>query len=187
MPKIEQEALRLCHGKVLDVGCGAGSHALYLQNKKDSQVKAIDTSKGAIEIVKKRGVENATYEDFFNIRNEKFDTVLMLMNGIGIVGQLKNLQHFFEHSKSLLNEDGNILLDSSDLIYLFDDEIIESEKYYGEFEFSISYKNQKADSFNWLYIDPNLLQEYARANNFHCEILRKGSNHDYLACLTIMK
>jgi len=186
MPTIEQEALKLCNGNILDVGCGAGSHALYLQNN-NSQVKAIDTSKGAIEIVKKRGVVNATCKDFFDIKNEKFDTILMLMNGIGIIGELKNLQHFFEHSRSLLNEGGKILLDSSDLVYLFDDEILDSKKYYGEFEFSISYKNEKADSFNWLYIDPNLLQEYARANNFHCEILKKGSNHDYLACLTVLE
>lgn len=185
MPEIEQKALDLCRGKILDVGCGAGSHALYLQQEKNIQVKAIDVSEGAIEISKKRGVKNATCEDFFELKNETFDTILMLMNGIGIVGELKNLNHFFEHSRSLLNKDGKILIDSSDLIYLFEEEIEETETYYGELEFIISYKKQKANRFNWLYIDPRLLKKYAKANNFNCEILQKGKNHDYLACLSI--
>jgi len=186
MPEIEQKALSLCQGKVLDVGCGAGSHSLYLQQEKNLQVKAIDTSEGAIEIARKRGIENATCEDFFKLKDETFDTILMLMNGIGIVGELKNLNHFFKHSKSLLNEGGKIIIDSSDLIYLFEGEIEENEVYYGELQFNISYKKQKADQFNWLYIDPNLLKKYAKANNFDCEILQEGENYEYLACLTII-
>lgn len=186
MPEIEQKALSLCQGKILDVGCGAGSHSLYLQQEKNLQVKAIDTSEGAIEIARKRGIENATCEDFFKLKDETFDTILMLMNGIGIVGELKNLNHFFKHSKSLLNEGGKIIIDSSDLIYLFEGEIEENEVYYGELQFNISYKKQKADQFNWLYIDPNLLKKYAKANNFDCEILQEGENHEYLACLSII-
>jgi len=186
MPEIEQKALSLCQGKVLDVGCGAGSHSLYLQQEKNLQVKAIDTSEGAIEIARKRGIENATCEDFFKLKDEIFDTILMLMNGIGIVGELKNLNHFFKHSKLLLNEGGKIIIDSSDLIYLFEGEIEENEVYYGELQFNISYKKQKADQFNWLYIDPNLLKKYAKANNFDCEILQEGENYEYLACLTII-
>ncbi|SDS69074.1 class I SAM-dependent methyltransferase [Gramella sp. MAR_2010_147] len=185
MPEIEQTALENCHGKVLDVGCGAGSHALYLEKKRNLFVEAIDTSTGAIEICKKRGLSNVFCKDFFHIKNEKFDTILMLMNGSGIIGKLENLEHFFNHSKSLLAENGKILMDSSDLIYLFDDEIVETDQYYGEFEFSISYKNQKTDSFEWLYIDPVLLEKLANANGFKCEILQRGKNHDFLASLSI--
>lgn len=99
MPEIEQKALNLCQGKILDVGCGAGSHSLYLQQEKNLQVKAIDTSEGAIEIARKRGIENATCEDFFKLKDETFDTILMLMNGIGIVGELKKSQPFFQTFK----------------------------------------------------------------------------------------
>ena len=185
MPKVEQTALKQCQGKVLDVGCGAGSHSLYLQNNKDLQIHAIDTSEGAVEIAKKRGVQNVKCRDFFDIKDEKFDTILMLMNGSGIIEKLENLENFFRHSRSLLNAGGKILMDSSDLIYLYEDEIMDSEKYYGEFEYSISYKALKADSFNWLYIDPELLMEYAEANDFKCEILEEGENHDYLAALRL--
>ena len=184
MPPVEQIALDSCQGRVLDVGCGAGSHALHLQNNKILPVKAIDTSAGAIEVASKRGVKNAEREDFFDIKNEKFDTILMLMNGSGIIGKLANLKLFFDHSRSLLNKGGKILMDSSDLIYLFEDEIEESDKYYGEFEFEVSYKNLKSEKFEWLYIDPELLEKYASRNNFHLEILYKGENYEFLACLT---
>ena len=185
MPIIEQFALKHCKGKVLDVGCGAGSHALFLQQNKNLDVFAIDTSPGAIEIARKRGVQGAECKDFFEIKDQNFDTILMLMNGSGIIGKLSNLEHFFEHSKTLLTKNGQILMDSSDLIYLFEDEIEKPAEYYGELEFQISYKNLKSDPFNWLYIDPNRLKKYAARNGFHTEILKTGDNYDYLACLTL--
>ena len=187
MPEIEQKALSLCEGKVLDVGCGAGSHALYLQMNKELEVKAIDTSAGAIEIAKKRGVKKATSEDFFNLKDEKFDTILMLMNGSGIIGKLKNLKSFFKHSRSILNEEGKILMDSSDLVYLFEDEFEDPENYFGEFKYRISYKEWQSEDFDWLFISPDLLSEYAESNGFSCEIIHQGDNYDFLACLTVKK
>lgn len=185
MPAVEQTALQNCHGHVLDVGCGAGSHALYLQNERNLRVKAIDTSAGAIGVVANRGVREYSCEDFFNIKNEKFDTILMLMNGSGIIGKLDNLKSFFQHSKDLLNIGGKILMDSSDLIYLFEEEVEESDKYYGEFEFEVSYKGLKSEKFDWLYIDPVLLEKYAVENGFDLEILQHGENYEFLACLTL--
>lgn len=185
MPKLEQIALKHCKGKILDVGCGTGSHALFLQNNQKLETYALDNSPGAIEITRKRGVLNTLQKDFFSLSGCNFDTILMLMNGSGIIGKLENLEEFFRHSKSILNEGGQIIMDSSDLIYLFEDEIDDPEKYYGEFEFSLSYKGQKSDSFNWLYIDPELLTQHAEANGFNCEILETGENYDYLAILEV--
>lgn len=183
MPGVEKKALDLCRGKVLDVGCGAGSHALFLQNERNLDIKAIDTSPGAIEIAEIRGVKETVCQNFYEIENEKFDTILMLMNGSGIIGKLKNLNLFFEHSRTLLNEGGQILMDSSDLIYLFEDEKPDLEKYYGELEYKLSYKNAESDYFDWLYIDARLLEEKATEHNFRCKIIQKGEHFDYLAIL----
>ncbi|WP_037316475.1 bifunctional 2-polyprenyl-6-hydroxyphenol methylase/3-demethylubiquinol 3-O-methyltransferase UbiG [Salegentibacter sp. Hel_I_6] len=187
MPPLEKKALQLAKGRVLDVGCGAGSHSLYLQQEKKLEVMAIDTSKGAIEVSRLRGINDAQNIDFFELKNEKFDTIVMLMNGSGIIGKLKNLDKFFKKSKELLNPGGKILLDSSDLSYLFDrDEDggiwIDSEApYYGELEFKVTYKGESSDYFDWLYIDFQTLKFAAETNNFSCNLIKKGEHFDYLA------
>ena len=190
MPILEQKALLLAKGKVLDVGCGAGSHSLYLQNEKKLEVTALDISKKAIEACKLRGIKNAKVEDILLFEtNEKFDTIILLMNGTGIFGKLANISKYLQKLKSLLAVNGQILIDSSDIIYMFDEDEdggkwIEGAAYYGELEFTISYKGQKETSFPWLYLDYNTLQNAAVANGLQCELALEGTHYDYLARLT---
>src|SRR6476620_6365467 len=115
MPEIEQKALQLAKGKVLDVGSGAGSHSLYLQNEKKLTVAAIDISANAIQACRLRGIQDARVQDVMGLENEKFDTILLLMNGAGMCGRLNNIAPFLIKLKSLLNDGGQILLDSSDI------------------------------------------------------------------------
>ncbi len=190
MPAIEQKALDLSFGKVLDIGCGAGSHALYLQNEKKLDITAIDISEGAIEVCKKRGIDHAIVQDIFDFKNNTFDTLLLVMNGSGIIGTLSNIDRFFTHIKTLLNPGGQVLLDSSDISYLFTDDdggfwVDASVGYYGEMRYQLKYKKQESDWFDWLYIDYNTLQNAANANGFLCELLFEGENNDYLAKLIV--
>ncbi|WP_427875320.1 class I SAM-dependent methyltransferase [Flavobacterium sp. MMS24-S5] len=191
MPKIEQKALQLAKGKILDVGCGAGSHALSLQNERSLNVTAIDISEKAIETCRLRGIKNAKVENILDFDGEKFDTILLLMNGTGIFGQLKNCNSYLTKLKSLLNPGGQILIDSSDIIYMFDEDedggkwIPSENDYYGELVFNISYKGEKEEPFDWLYLDYNTLQNAAIANNLNCELVLEGEHYDYLARLTI--
>ncbi|MHA7060017.1 class I SAM-dependent methyltransferase [Aquimarina sp. M1] len=189
MPKIEQNALDLCYGNVLDVGCGAGSHSLFLQEEKRLNVHAIDISTGAIEICKKRGVSNATVQDIFYLKEVQYDTLLFLMNGSGIIGKLDKIDRFFSKIKKLLKPNGQILIDSSDISYLFSEEdgsfwVDASAGYYGEMQYKLRYKKVASDWFDWLYIDYNTLQYAANANGFICELVNQGDNNDYLAKLT---
>ncbi len=192
MPDLEQKALSLCSGKVLDVGCGAGSHALYLQNMGIS-VTGLDASKGAIEVSKLRGLKNAIHGNLEDYQGQQFDTILVLMNGVGLAGTLNGLEQFFTKLKSLLKDNGQILLDSSDIIYMFENDedggywIPDNVNYYGEVSFSMEYKKQKSQSFPWLYVDYNTLQRAASYNNLTCELVMEGEHYDYLARLTHMK
>lgn len=190
MPIIEQKALQLAKGKVLDVGCGAGSHSLNLQNDRNLDVISIDISENAIQACKLRGLKNPRVQDLMNLENEKFDTILLLMNGTGIFGTLKNTPKFIQKLKSLLNPGGQILIDSSDLLYMFDKDEegafeIPANNYYGELTFTISYKNETEDDFPWLYLDYNTLQNAAFANDLKCKLIIEGSHYDYLAKLSI--
>jgi SAM-dependent methyltransferase len=191
MPSIEQKALLLAKGKTLDVGCGAGSHSLYLQNECNIEVHSIDISKNAIQACSLRGLKNAQAIDVLDLENEKYDTILLLMNGTGIFETLEKTTIYLQKLKSLLNPNGQILIDSSDIIYMFDEDEdggkwIPSDNYYGELTFSLQYKKEKEVDFPWLYLDYNTLQNAALANRLQCHLLMEGDHYDYLAQLTIL-
>lgn len=190
MPKIEQKALQMAYGKVLDVGSGAGSHALSLQNDRNLDVTAIDISENAVQTCKLRGVRNCMTVDVLEFDSEeKFDTIILLMNGTGIFETLSKTALYLRKLKTLLKVNGQILIDSSDLIYMFDEDEdgglwIPSENYYGELTFTVKYKGETEVPFPWLYLDYNTLQNAAFANGFLCELISEGEHYDYLARLT---
>lgn len=190
MPLLERTALSMATGKILDVGAGSGCHSLALQEA-GKEVYAIDISPLSVEVMEQRGVRNVSQTNLFDERFcEGYDTILMLMNGSGIIGKLKNLPAFFKKMKQLLRPEGCILMDSSDLSYLFEEEdgsiVIDlAGDYYGEVDFQMQYKDVKGDSFDWLYIDFQTLSLYATENGFKAELVKEGKHYDYLAKLTL--
>ena len=189
MGELELKALGLSKGRILDVGAGAGCHALALQDKGMS-VTAIDVSPLSVEVMAKSGVDDARLVNLYDdALCEKFDTILMLMNGSGIIGKIANMPQFFARIDSLLAEGGQVLMDSSDLIYLFEDEeggvdIDLAGDYYGEVDFVMQYKNIKGEPFDWLYIDFETLAFHATENGFVAKLVAEGEHYDYLARIT---
>lgn len=184
MPEAELLALQLCRGKILDIGAGAGSHALILQER-GFEVIALEISPGAANVMKKRGIKTVLQQDIFQYKTEKFDTLLLLMNGIGLTQNLAGLEHFLQHAKTLLLPGGQLLFDSSDIAYLYDDLPQPKNKYYGEISYQYQYKNQQDDWFNWLYIDQKTLLKTASKNGWLCEIVYEDDMDLYLAKLTL--
>jgi len=187
MPEIERKALDLTKGRVLDVGAGAGCHSLVLQEK-GMDVTAIDISPLSVETMKKRGVKKVLEQDFFTLEGQ-YDTILMLMNGIGIVGTLERLPEFFKQLDKILAPGGQVLCDSSDISYVFEDEegmidIPNEMNYYGEHSFRMQYKDTIDEPFNWLYIDADTLREKAGRCGYVVEVVAEGEHYDYLARLT---
>ena len=191
MPVLEQKALELAQGKILDCGAGSGCHALALQDM-GKDVEAIDISPRSVEVMQQRGVQHAYCVNLFDDNFlHRYDTILMLMNGSGIIGKLENMGAFFSKMKQLLNPGGCIYMDSSDLRYLFEDEdgsflVDLAGGYYGEIDFQMQYKQVKGEPFDWLYVDYQTLSYYAQENGFKAEIIKEGEHYDYLACLKMM-
>lgn len=189
MPLLERTALQMATGRILDVGAGSGCHSLALQEA-GKEVHAIDISPLSVEVMKQRGVRSVSQTNLFNEHfADEYDTILMLMNGSGIIGKLENLPDFFRKMKLLLRPGGCVLMDSSNLSYLFEEEdgsiVIDlAGDYYGEVGFQMQYKNVKGDSFDWLYIDFQTLSLYAAENGFTAELVKEGTHYDYLAKLS---
>lgn len=182
MPELEQIALDLCKGRILDVGCCAGSHSLVLKSR-ELEVLPIDISPKSIKICNKRGLKEAKCLDFFELENEKFDTILLLMNGIGIAQTLDNLDFFFEKLECLMHPNGQVLLDSSDLVFLYENELDETDDYYGQMTYKISYKKSVSNAFQWLYLDFDLLKKEASKRGFLCELMFEDEHYGFLAKL----
>lgn len=188
MPRLEQKALSMAKGRVLDIGAGAGCHALVLQER-GLEVKAIDISPLSCEVMKERGVKDAECVNLFDPQLQgKYDTLLLLMNGTGIAGKLNRLSMLLNRLKELLAEGGQILIDSSDLKYIYENEdgsmdIDLNAPYYGEVDYQMQYKNIKGEPFDWLYTDPMLLASISKQCGLNCEIVEEGENYDFLARL----
>ena len=188
MPAIEKKALQLSSGRVLDVGCGAGSHSLWLQQK-GHDVKAIDISKGAVTVAKERGVVNVEQKELLQ-EKDTFDTVLLLMNGTGIFEELSKVNTYLKHLKSILNPKGKILIDSSDIRYMYDDGdggfwTDLNQNYYGELDYFISYKGENEKPMKWLYLDFETLHLACQSVGLLCTKIMDGPHYDYLAQLQI--
>lgn len=189
MPMLEQKALQLAQGSILDVGSGSGCHALALKEMGKGNTLCIDISPLSVEVMKAQGL-NAQLVNFFDEHFcQPFDTILMLMNGSGIIGRLENMEAFFLRAKQLLTPEGNILMDSSDLRYLYEEEdgsyVVDlAAGYYGEIDFQMQYKQIKGETFDWLYIDFDTLSAYASQYGFKAELVLEGNHYDYLARLS---
>lgn len=189
MNALEKKALDLSFGKVLDVGSGAGSHSLYLQNERKLEVTALDISPKSIEVCKARGVKNAICEDLLQFSEKNFDTVLLLMNGTGIFQSLEDIDQYLQKLKSLVAENGQILLDSTDILYMYDQDeeggvLVPATGYYGELDYYLHYKGESELPMKWLYLDFDTLENAAIANGFKIQKIEQLED-SYLAQLTL--
>jgi SAM-dependent methyltransferase len=185
MPAVERAALKRCNGKVLDIGAAAGCHSLLLQ-KKGFNVTALEKSEKAAEVMKKRGIQKVVCGDIYQFSENQFDTILLLMNGVGIGETVAGLEKLLAHIKTLLTEKGQILIDSTDIKYLFKEEDgslwidLANKSYYGEMEYEVKYK-KSVSKFKWLFIDFEKLKKVAKKAGLDCILIESGKNHDFLA------
>ena len=216
MPRLEQQALSLCRGRVLDVGAGAGCHSLALQTA-GKEVVSVDISALSTQARQMRGVKQALVADIFSDELPgSFATILLLMNGLGIAGTLQRLPLLLRRCRALLSPGGVVLADSTNLCYLYDDDeqaslaadarraaqtVVKQQArqlqkpsrrasdvpyYYGQVTYSMSYGALHGPLFPWLYVDYESLLTIAAACGFRAERIADGPDHAYLAALTLV-
>jgi 2-polyprenyl-3-methyl-5-hydroxy-6-metoxy-1,4-benzoquinol methylase len=184
--ELEEIALSLCKGSVLDVGAGAGRHSLELQ-RRGLNVTATDIEPLCEQIMTQRGVHSVIISDILNWTGVRFDTVLMLMNGIGMVGCPESLNNFLGNLTNLLNAGGYLLCDSIDVDQTDDPHSCcvpnsqhSSSPLSRSTAFSISYAGYMGKAFKWLHISPKLLQEHCRLAGLTFSVIHEEKDGHFL-------
>lgn len=182
--KLERFALRHCRGRVLDIGAGAGSFSVELQEK-GFEVTAMEISPFCCQIMKQRGVKEVEEADFWNFSKGSYDTLLLMMNGIGLAAELSCLPGFLLKLKELLSPGGQIICDSSDISYLYAGAKKPVDRYFGEIRYCYEYEGDKGEWFGWLYADPALLSEVCRKVGMEMSVLYKNRKDQFLARIVV--
>jgi len=115
-PPTDKQAMRYVKGRVLDIGCGAGRHALHLQ-KKGHDVTAIDNSPLAIKICRLRGVKKAKIlpiEGISTFRKSSFDTVIMMGNNFGLFANARKAKRLLKTLYDITSKNGRVIAQTND-------------------------------------------------------------------------
>ncbi len=187
---LEQAAVGLCRGHVLDAGAGTGLHSLVLQEQ-GLRVTAIDVSPQAVQVMARRGVRDVHCTDLFDYRGDPCDTILMMGHGIGMVETLAGLDRFLARAHELRSKEGQVLLDSLDVRVTHDAKNLAYQeanrragRYVGEIRVQVEYRGKKGPYCGWLQVDAETLTEHAVRAGWTCEEILRGDGGDYLARLT---
>lgn len=178
---LEEYALSLVEGKVLDIGAGAGAFSLALQER-GLHVVANEISPLACQVMKQRGVKNISEKPIQEEIEGTYNTMLLMMNGLGLFGTLDGLKQGLKQIKSLLADGGKILADSSDIRYLYESALPE-ERYHGEIDYQYFYQGRPGDRFKWVYVDQKTLKYVAAECGLNCQVVFEDSNDHYLVVM----
>lgn len=181
MPTIEQIAINHCIGSILDIGAAAGCHSLALQQR-HHQVLAVEQSPGAIQVLQHHNIP-CVQQDFYDFalekRRKRFDTLLCLMNGLGLAQSLHNLPLFFATLAKLSHDNSQILIDSSDFAEDASDFAhINYQMHYASTQGKIS-----SAPFPWLFLPFSCLNTAALEAGFKAKLLHQEFDGSYLAQL----
>jgi len=188
-PGLEIRALDLCCGQVLDVGAAAGRHSLELQ-RRGLTVWSLDILPEALAIMSERGVSRPLVGNILSWAGGAFDTILMLMNGIGMVGTPEHLDDFLRHAHRLVSPGGQILCDSIDVSttlapahVAYRNKNVEQRRDAGQQRFTIKYEDICGEPFDWLHIDFALLSKHSRIAGWNCHLIHQEPDGHFLARL----
>ena len=151
----------------MDVGCGAGRHALYLQDK-GHEVVGIDNSPLAIEVCRRRGVKDARLLSIGRVSSKlgRFDTILMFGGNFGLVGNFEKGKRLLRRFAQITSRRGRILASSVDPYDTDDPMNLEYHKanqrkgrMSGQIRLRVRYKTYKSAWFDWLIVSRDEMRE----------------------------
>ncbi len=184
-------ALEIVSGRVLDVGAGAGRHALAVQQRGDEAV-ALDVSPGAIEVCRERGVRHAflgTTGELVTRNSEPFDAALLLGHNLALLGSAESSGPFLDSLRALLRPGGVVVGNCLDP-YTTDNPIHlayhernrERGRMPGQIRLRVRFQDVAGDWFDYLFSSPDELAELAERAGWRVDEITEP-NPTYLAVL----
>lgn len=187
----EQEAIQEAKGRVLDVGLGAGRHALYLQEE-GLEVVGIDTSPLAIEVSRLRGVEDCRLMSLFNLDfpDNSFDTVLMLGQNLGL-GDTEGVRSYLTRLYDITTPNGIIIGDARDPSitdkpehFAYQERNIERGIPVGLVKVRVGFRDKVGDWFYLFLMDQEVLEDVIRPTGWKLDRVYLSTHGMYIAILT---
>lgn len=180
MGPVEASALELAGGRILDLGAGPGAHALPLI-RRGLDVTAVEILPEARRALSEGGVTDVRAGLDEIGEGERFDTVLALMNGLGLCGTLEGLAPFLARVAGVLAEGGQILADSTDP-RTWDDP--DDGRYPGEVHMQLGFGGRWGEPFPFLFADADTLRTLAGAEGLDVGVTASEPDGRYLARIT---
>lgn len=189
---LEKRAVKLAKGRVLDVGCGAGRHALYLQEK-GSDVTGIDNSPGAIKVCKLRGLKKAMVRPIDEIDKFKvnsFDTIQMFGNNFGLFGNRKNARKILKKMARITSPEARIIAEtlnpyktdnSFHLPYLRANR--RRGRMGGQIKMRVRFGKTIGEWFDYLFVSPVEMQEIIGDSDWQIEEFLDAQEANYIAVI----
>ncbi|MBU0953268.1 MAG: class I SAM-dependent methyltransferase [Nanoarchaeota archaeon] len=187
----DKQALRLARGRTLDIGCGAGSHALLLQ-RKGIEVLCIDTSSLALQVCRGRGCKRCRQMNIFRhkLHPSSFDTILLMGTNVGLAGTLDRCKRLFRICSELAKPGARLIVTSKDVRtrtnrqqVRYHRSNLEAGRFIGERRIRFTYGRKTGNWFKWIFIDPVTLRTTAHASGWEVESIINAQRGRYSAVL----
>lgn len=161
---LEKQAIKLAKGRILDIGCGAGRHSLYLQYK-GFPVVGIDKSPLAVKICRLRGlkrVKQMRIDEVGTFRPNSFDTIIMMGCNFGLMGSRNNARRILKHFYRISSQKAMIICSTRDP-YQTDEKVHlayhklnrKQGRMGGQIRMRIRYERCTSDWFDYLFVSKN--------------------------------
>jgi SAM-dependent methyltransferase len=187
----EQQATELVNGRVLDVGAGAGRHALYLQEQ-GHDVIAIDASPLSVEVCRKRGVKDARILSIFDVDETigTVDTIVMLGNNFGLFGSYDGAKTMLKRFATITPDNGRIIAETlnpygtENPVHLdYHQRNRERGRMAGQIGLRVRYMNYADDWFDYLFVSPDEMREIVEGTGWQISQTIGDVNGIYVAIL----
>jgi 2-polyprenyl-3-methyl-5-hydroxy-6-metoxy-1,4-benzoquinol methylase len=190
---LEHLAIERAKGRVLDIGCGAGRHSLYLQQK-GFDVTAIDNSPGAIEVCKLRGLKNAIVKaiaDVDEFKPNSFDTILMFGNNFGLFGDAENAKLILKKLSQITSSEAQIIAGTRNPYRTDSREHLEYHEFNrqrgrmpGQIRMRVRYGKAVGLWFDYLFVSPKEMQEIVADTEWQIEEFIEPEEANYFAVIS---